>query len=46
MNEVDGLRQYVVFRLGNEQYAFDVSMVREIHNHEEVSKVHRSASKG
>jgi purine-binding chemotaxis protein CheW len=36
--------QYVVFRLGKEEYGFDVAIVREIHNIEEVAKVHRSAS--
>lgn len=36
--------QYVVFRLGKEEYGFDVSVVREINNMEEVAKVHRSAS--
>jgi purine-binding chemotaxis protein CheW len=39
-----GLRQFVVFRLGKEEYGFDVSMVREIHNMEDIAKVHRSAS--
>jgi purine-binding chemotaxis protein CheW len=38
------LRQFVVFRLGKEEYGFDVSMVREIHNMEDIAKVHRSAS--
>jgi purine-binding chemotaxis protein CheW len=36
--------QYVVFRLGKEEYGFDVRVVREINNMEEVAKVHRSAS--
>jgi len=36
--------QFVVFRLGKEEYGFDVAIVREIHNIEEVAKVHRSAS--
>ena len=36
--------QYVVFRLGKEEYGFDVSVVREINNMKEVAKVHRSAS--
>ena len=35
--------QYVVFRLGKEEYGFDVRVVREINNMEEVAKVHRSA---
>lgn len=39
-----GSRQIVVFRLGKEEYGFDVSMVREIHAMEDVAKVHRSAS--
>ncbi len=38
------LRQFVVFRLGKEEYGFDVSIVREIHNLEDIAKVHRSAS--
>lgn len=42
MNAVE-TRQYVVFRLGNEQYGFDVDTVREIHSFEEVAKVHRAA---
>jgi len=37
-------RQYVVFKLGNEQYGFDVATVREIHNFGEVAKVHRAAN--
>lgn len=36
--------QYVVFRLGKEEYGFDVTVVREIHGFERVAKVHRSAS--
>jgi purine-binding chemotaxis protein CheW len=36
-------RQYVVFRLGNEEYGFDVDTVREIHSFDEVAKVHRAA---
>lgn len=43
MNAAGDLRQYVVFRLGNEQYGFDVDTVREIHNFGEVAKVHRAA---
>jgi purine-binding chemotaxis protein CheW len=38
------LRQFVIFKLGNEEYGFDVSIVREIHNMEDIAKVHRSAS--
>jgi len=43
MSETD-LRQFVVFRLGKEEYGFDISIVREIHDMEEIAKVHRSAS--
>jgi len=35
--------QFVIFRLGTEEYGFDVSKVREIHNVSDVAKVHRSA---
>lgn len=38
------LRQYVVFRLGNEEYAFDIASVKEIRDLEQVAKVHRSPS--
>jgi purine-binding chemotaxis protein CheW len=34
--------QYVVFRLGKEEYAFDISVVKEIHELQEIAKVHRS----
>lgn len=34
--------QYVVFRLGKEEYGFDVSVVKEIRDIESVAKVHRS----
>lgn len=37
-------RQFVVFKLGKEEYGIDVSIVREIHSMEEIAKVHRSAS--
>jgi len=40
----DTLRQLVVFRLDKEEYGFEVSSVREIHNMEDVAKVHRAAS--
>lgn len=40
----DELTQYVVFRLGKEEYGFDVSVVREIHNMDNVAKVHRAAA--
>lgn len=39
-----GADQYVVFKLGKEEYGFDVSTVREIHTMEQITKVHRSAS--
>jgi len=35
-------QQYVVFRLGNEEYAFDIVSVKEIREPEQVAKVHRS----
>lgn len=38
------LQQYVVFRLGNEEYAFDIAAVKEIRDLEQVAKVHRSPS--
>ncbi len=38
-----GVDQYVVFKLGKEEYGFDVSTVREIHTMEQITKVHRSA---
>jgi len=41
---VTDLDQYVVFRLGKEEYGFDVTTVREIHSMESITKVHRSAS--
>jgi purine-binding chemotaxis protein CheW len=36
-------RQVVIFKLGKEEYGFDVAVVREIHNMEDIAKVHRSA---
>jgi len=36
--------QYVVFRLGKEEYAFDITAVKEIRDMEQVAKVHRSPS--
>jgi purine-binding chemotaxis protein CheW len=36
--------QYVVFRLGREEYAFDITSVKEIRDLEQVAKVHRSPS--
>lgn len=41
---VDGPDQYVVFKLGKEEYGFEVSTVREIHSMEQITKVHRSAA--
>ncbi|MDQ1372191.1 MAG: purine-binding chemotaxis protein CheW [Candidatus Thermoplasmatota archaeon] len=38
------LQQYVVFRLGDEEYAFDIAAVKEIRDLEQVAKVHRSPS--
>jgi purine-binding chemotaxis protein CheW len=38
-----GADQYVVFKLGKEEYGFEVSTVREIHTMEQITKVHRSA---
>jgi purine-binding chemotaxis protein CheW len=38
-----GTRQFVVFRLGNEEYGFDVAAVREIHKVDSITTVHRSA---
>ena len=35
--------QFVVFKLGKEEYGFEVSVVREIHTMDVVAKVHRSA---
>lgn len=35
-------RQYVVFKLGGEEYAFDISSVREIFPTQNITKVHRS----
>jgi purine-binding chemotaxis protein CheW len=34
--------QFVVFRLDKEEYAFDISHVREIHALQEIAKVHRA----
>ncbi|HUS56450.1 MAG TPA: chemotaxis protein CheW [Thermoplasmata archaeon] len=34
--------QFVVFRLDKEEYAFDISHVREIHTLQEIAKVHRA----
>jgi purine-binding chemotaxis protein CheW len=36
--------QYVLFRLGNEEYAFDISIVKEIHELQQIAKVHRTPS--
>jgi purine-binding chemotaxis protein CheW len=35
-------RQYVAFKLGQEEYAFDISAVREIFPTQDITKVHRS----
>lgn len=43
MNSAGDMRQFVIFRLGKEEYGFDVATVREIHDFEEVAKVHRAA---
>lgn len=37
-------QQYVVFRLGKEEYAFDIIAVKEIRDLEQTAKVHRSPS--
>jgi len=39
-----GIDQYVVFRLGSEEYGFDVTKVREIQSMENITTVHGSAS--
>jgi purine-binding chemotaxis protein CheW len=38
-----GSKQFVVFRLGSEDYAFDISLVMEIQSFDAITKVHRSA---
>lgn len=43
MNAAGDMKQYVIFKLGSEEYGFDVATVREIHDFEEVAKVHRAA---
>jgi len=40
----DTLIQLVVFKLDKEEYGFEVSSVREIHDMEDVARVHRAAS--
>lgn len=40
-NEQDA-GQYVIFRLGLEEFAFDISKVKEIFPTQEITKVHRS----
>ena len=35
-------RQYVAFRLGKEEYAFEIASVREIFPTQDITKVHRS----
>jgi len=38
-----GARQFLIFRLGSEEYGFEVGTVREIHRLDSVTTVHRSA---
>lgn len=38
------IKQYVIFRLGSEEYGFDVATVREIHDVGDLAKVHRAAA--
>ena len=40
-NEHDS-RQYIAFKLGDEEFAFDISSVREIFPTQNITKVHRS----
>ena len=42
MSYGDEIRQYVAFRLGKEEYAFEISSVREIFPTQDITKVHRS----
>lgn len=42
MTYEQGTGQYVAFRLGLEEFAFDISMVKEIFPTQEITKVHRS----
>ena len=42
MNYEAESKQYVVFRLCGEEYAFDISSVREIFPTQSITKVHRS----
>ena len=35
-------RQYIAFKLGDEEFAFDISSVREIFPTQNITKVHRS----
>ena len=37
-------RQYIAFKLGGEEYAFEISSVREIFPTQSITKVHRSPS--
>lgn len=43
MNAAGDTKQYVIFKLGSEEYGFEVSAVREIQDFEAVTKVHRAA---
>ncbi|UCE91441.1 MAG: purine-binding chemotaxis protein CheW [Methanobacteriota archaeon] len=44
MSGVGDGRQYIAFRLGREEYAFEISTIREIFPIQDVTKVHRSPS--
>lgn len=37
-----GPQQLVIFRLGKEEYGFEISVVKEIRDVEQIAKVHRS----
>lgn len=41
--DAQGGDQFVIFKLGKEEFGFEVSVVREIHTMDMVAKVHRSA---
>ena len=42
MSNGDEGRQYIAFKLGSEEYAFEISSVREIFPTQSITKVHRS----
>jgi purine-binding chemotaxis protein CheW len=44
VDKIQVAAQYVLFRLGNEEYAFDIATVKEIHELQHVAKVHRTPS--